>query len=330
MTGTKDMVGATLNLSAANSYGSCAAGEAGLCNAGIFDGYVSTGLATAITPSEDLQKVYMQAGGYTVHAPWTTFIANGGKLFVSMKPNMAMAASDDTSFRNMLTTMVNTWGTANFKICLWQEMNRAFATPAAYRTYCAHYYPIVKSVSAGIKVVYDPALTSNNPSTAITYYPGDQFCDEIAADMYATTYVNSSNNLTGVNLTNLQALADGHTAGSTSTATGVNGNGTPAPVPLGLGEWGINGNGTTQPPVATWTTFTNYLSTFFTARLTASKTNGWLVSFNSDASNVGTTDMISGPSDPHIAGWQHVYTTLASQAGGGPAGHAGLLQVALP
>lgn len=299
----KGLFGATVNLNSANSYDNCGAGGGGgpcdICNANMFDSYVSTGLATPINPARSVQKIYFTAGNFSINAQWTTYVNNGGKVFLSCKPSKTLG-SQDTAFSNALSTLVSRWGTANFKICLWQEMDDPADgfTNASYKNYAQYYYDLVKSVNSNIKVVFDP---TGDDSRNTGFYPGDAYVDEISVDYYGSRYIHN-NRLDG-----MEALADNHK---------------PNPIPFGLAEWGNSSSGT-KITNAQWTDYTNYLATFYSDRAKAGKSNGWIIHFDTGGGGTLATNGITGPSDPQIPGFQHFFITTASQAGGSSASHSG-------
>jgi hypothetical protein len=309
------MFGATINLQGGGVYDSCAGGALDPCNAAFFDGLVSTWPGAPIRPAEQLQKVYLQPDdGTGVNLPatpaasWQAFAAAGGRLFVSIKPQQGasypVSAAEDNFFVACVQGMVTAFGVAGFKLTLWQEPNGggSFPSAAAYQAYVAHYYPLVKLVNPNITVVYDPG-GGNNFITA--YYPGDQYVDEIAIDYYGNHW------LSGFRLDPLAALADGHTAGSTSASTGVNGNGAPAPIPFGLGEWGnaASGGGIST---ADYAGYMSYLTSFFTGRALAGKANGWIIFFGYIAGNTLGVNGIANATDYKLPSWQTFYSTVTA------------------
>jgi hypothetical protein len=219
------------------------------------------------TMAESLSKAYSSTAGLS---PDYTGMKNqnaanpGMKWLMAFIPDHANTTTDRTTLAASIAQMQADG--FDFKVTLAQEANIGgkFASAADYQAYVAFYHPVL--VSAGVEFVYNPALTSA-PASAPAYYPGDQYVDMFLCDFYCSGYD------AGSRLDDCAALADGHTTGS-SSGPGVNGTGSPAPVPFGLGEWGC---GPTTPTGTQFTTYTNYLASFFGAR---DNTGVWIIWFN--------------------------------------------------
>jgi hypothetical protein len=296
--GHPQLLGATVNL-AAGTYGSCAGGELNLCTAGYFDQYLSSGLTTTIPEAVKVQKVFLKNPlPATPPSAYQNFCAQGGKLLISMKPSQTFSASADSAFQSCVQGFVSAGLT--FRIALWNEPNNGdFPSASAYHGYWAHYQPLIKAVSPSIEVVYDPELTgpqyAGNAASVVSYFPaGGPLPDHYYTDFYGTAY-NSGTRLDGSDPTgaDIQGQADKHG------------------IPLGQGEYAASAVTGYTFDLTKWTSYINYLNSFYTARLQAGKTNGWILYFGSNGSGGLGINGLSGPKDPKIPGLQKLYAALA-------------------
>lgn len=283
------LVGATVNIGA-GFYSGCGGGPVNPCNAKAFDSAVSHGLASAITPAQSLQKVYLAAGllPATPPAEWVAFAKQGGKLLISFKPPKSFSTASDDAFKKCIEGCISAFGASGFKAVLWQEPNTTsgFATATEYHDYFNHYAPLVKAVNAGVACVYDPALTpagdSANEASVTAYYPGDTNADELMADYYGSSYNG------GARLDCLTQLA------------------APGKKPVGLGEWAVAAIGGYTFDPAGYAAYTDYLATYFGDRLAQGLPVGWVVWWGS-----GNVNGIK-PGSPAIAGFQKVYAAVTA------------------
>jgi len=253
------------------------------------DSFISTGLTPVIAPARAVQKWYFGVGELPTvpQADMAELAAAGCSFLISYKPSPTFTATEDNAFLASMRGLLNHG--ISFKVVLWQEMNLASSGwsggAAAFHTYFAHYAPIIRQ--AGVLAVFDPG--GSDHTSAVAYYPGDQWVDWVMCDFYCGSYQAG-----GVNIDPIEQLADNH--------KDIHGN--PAPVPFGVAEWMAQGASSKTPSQSAWDSYTGYLRTKFTSRPAAGKNNAWVIGYNS--SHAGRVANVLWPS-----------AAVASASGGG-------------
>jgi hypothetical protein len=270
-------------------------GDTWLTAAKQFNSYVGADLALS------MGKRYLQptatTGGWPTAVPPSIaqLHGTGCRFLIDVKPggtSAAMTTAEQDSLSAFLEML--TGAGVDFDIDLWNEANLAgsnppFTSAAVFHEWFAYYAPTVKA--AGVKVVYNPAMYAPDIATAVAFYPGDQYVDILAADVYWDDFNGGSR------LDALAALADNHL---------------PEPAPLGIAEFGV-GHPATVPTQAEFEEFTSYLGEFFYARLAAGKENYSLLYYNPNLTSA-QKNLVTSASDFKVAGIQSIYSTVSLQA----------------
>lgn len=256
---------------------------------------------TGLTLARSIQKVYLNLGQLPVPvlAAWKTYVAAGGRLLISFRPNPVFSASQDAAFDACVSACRTALGTS-WKGVLWQEPNTQTSSLAGmtssslYQNYTSHYGPRFRTQAPGIPLVYCPALCGTgdqcNATSCAAYFPQDHsLVDEFYVDFYGTAWYGTR----GGKLEDVVGLADG------------------AGIPFGLGEWGPSASSTWTWNAAQWQSYVNYLTAFFVARRGAGKRTGWLLYWGAnDEGRLGSMDVVMNSADPKIPGIQSFAAAL--------------------
>jgi hypothetical protein len=286
-------------------------------------GYLGRPLATQAS------KFYMNNEGIwptSIRGDIQQQITDGVQLLLSLKPgHTASGTYSDTTVtvggttclqeKTSLTNTINMFKTAyvaagfpanSFKATLYQEPEATNIwknnPPSFYVNMFTYYQTAI--AAAGIDRAYNPGSGAGEAAQA-SFYPGDANTDVIFADYYGEAF-NS-----GVTLTTVQNLADNHLPGR---------------IPLGIGE--MNAAASRNTSLATimgyWSGYWNYVLNFFNSRLSAGKTNSWIMAYFGFSVGSGggnsqpiVNDQINSISDFKITGFQTIYDALSSTSTSG-------------
>lgn len=225
--------------------------------------------------------------------------AAGRRIAMSLRPPFNPV---DSSYLAKIDTFLKSCHDAGLSadVSLWPEPNNSSTTAdgamtaALYKAGFAYYAPTVRQYFGAVHCTSSYFDQHSDPSH--NWYPGDNWVDKIATDIYCSEYDG------GVRLDTAAAVADG------------------AAPPKPFGVWETNSStdpvkGQTQ---AQSTAFFTYLQSYFTARLAAGKTNADVLLFNSN-SNLTQETAITSSSDYRVPLYGALFDALSGATGGGGA-----------
>jgi hypothetical protein len=244
----------------------------------MFNSYVGLPLATTI------QKIYMFEGEYftdPLPVRITSLAQTGCQFIITAYPS---SSTDESAKLAAMLQLLND-NNIVYEIALVNEWNTKdrFVTPQDYLTYWTHYAPVVKA--AGVPLTCLVCASSNKSAYAKIEpgFPTNPLPDRYWIDYYATAYY------FGVRI--------GDKGGPLHQATQYG-------VPTGIAEFGVSAGHTTVP-ISVWNEFYPYLI--------QQKSRLELGALYWGSENHGNqVDVVTGPSDPKVAGIQKVMAALGS------------------
>lgn len=132
--------------------------------------------------SPQAARVYMGAAPWSISSDMSAQIAAGCKLLISVQPSYSPVSASDLSALETFCDQLQAAG-ANAEIAIWSEPFYSKLSASEYIAAVRYYGPVIRPYFPLVFLTAAQSVVSNNENS---YYPGDDYVDVVATDIYAS------------------------------------------------------------------------------------------------------------------------------------------------